>query len=301
MNEGLIKLYRRVSDGYLRLDEKDRAVLRKLNQRETIDVDHVFMVPEDKSINWNCFGGGVEELSRTPTEERFKPEELISGVGNIAWMRAVYGSEHEGKSDQKTVEGREAAGVTNLFNGVCQTVGNRLMAMTKENVDSSKAKGNELVVLIFGKYGYGVEDFVKLIRTKADELNAVKPGTVSAEEVERTVANLEEGLKPKAEIDALIDDLPVPEEVLVSLLGEKVSLFLQGYGEFQQRREEKYQEIVKNRCPGYDVRGEMKAFIIGELKRQETQLRDFLKTEEKVRAILPYPPEAIFAAFENMK
>ena len=205
-------------------------------------------------------------------------------------MRAVYGP-----------VGNAAAGVTNLFNGVCQTVGNRLMAMTKENVDSSKAKGNELVVLIFGKYGYGVEDFVKLIRTKADELNAAKPGTVSAEEVARTVANIEEGLKPKAEVDALIDDLPVPREVLVSLLGEKASLFLQGYGEFQQRREEKYQEIVKNRRPGYDVRGEMKSFIIGELKRQETQLRDFLKTEEKVRAILPYPPEAIFAALENMK
>ena len=45
----------------------------------------------------------------------------------------------------------------------------------------------------------------------------------------------------------------------------------------------------------------MKSFIIGELKRQETQLREFLQAEEKVRAILPYPPEAIFAALENMK
>ena len=290
MNERLINLYGRVSDGYLPLDDKTKAVLRKMHRPEKIDVDHVFMAPDDLSINWNCFGGGIEELTSKDERTRDRVRQLVSGLGNIEWMRAVYGPISSA-----------AAGVTNCFNGVCQTVGNRLMAMTKENVDSSKAKGNELVVLIFGKYGYGVEDFVKLIRTKADELNAVKLGTVSAEEVERTVANLEEGLKPKAEIDALIDDLPVPKEVMVSLLGEKVSLFLQGYGEFQQRREEKYQEIVKNRRPGYDVRGEMKAFIIGELKRQETQLRDFLKTEEKVRAILPYPPEAIFAAFENMK
>ena len=290
MNERLINLYGRVSDGYLPLDDKTKAVLRKMHRPEKIDVDHVFMAPDDLSINWNCFGGGIEELTSKDERTRNRVRSLVSGVGNIEWMRAVYGP-----------IGSAAAGVTNCFNGVCQTVGNRLMAMTKENADSSKAKGNELVVLIFGKYGYGVADFINLIRTKADELNAVKLGTVSAEEVERTVANLEEGLKPKAEIDALIDDLPVPKEVLVSLLGEKVSLFLQGYGEFQQRREEKYQEIVKSRCPGYDVRGEMKAFIIGELKRQETQLRDFLKTEEKVRAILPYPPEAIFAAFENMK
>ena len=290
MNERLINLYGRVSDGYLPLDDKTKAVLRKMHRPEKIDVDHVFMAPDDLSINWNCFGGGIEELTSKDERTRNRVRSLVSGVGNIEWMRAVYGPISSA-----------AAGVVNCFNGVCQTVGNRLMAMTKENADSSKAKGNELVVLIFGKYGYGVADFINLIRTKADELNAVKLGTVSAEEVERTVANLEEGLKPKAEIDALIDDLPVPKEVLVSLLGEKVSLFLQGYGEFQQRREEKYQEIVKNRCPGYDVRGEMKAFIIGELKRQETQLRDFLKTEEKVRAILPYPPEAIFAAFENMK
>lgn len=290
MNERLINLYGRVSDGYLQLDDKTKAVLRKLHRPEKIDVDHVFMAPEDLSINWNCFGGGIEELTSKDERTRKRVRPLVSGLGNIEWMRAVYGP-----------VGNAAAGVTNLFNGVCQTVGNRLMAMTRENVDSSKAKGNELVVLIFGKYGYGVEDFVKLIRTTADELNAAKSGTVSAEEVARTVANIEEGLKPKAEVDALIDDFPVPREVLVSLLGEKVSLFLQGYGEFQQRREEKYQEIVKNRRPGYDVRGEMKSFIIGELKRQETQLRDFLKTEEKVRAILPYPPEAIFAALENVK
>ena len=288
MNERMVNLYGRVSDGYLKLDDTTKAVLRKLHRPERIDVDHVFMAPEDKSCNWNCFGGGIEELARATTAPLVRP--LASGHGNVEWMKAVYGP-----------VGSASAGVTNCFNGVCQTVGNRLMAMTKENVDSSKAKGNELVVLVFGKYGYGVRDFVKLIRMKADELNAAKPGTVSAEEVARTVANIEEGLKPKAEVDALIDDLPVPREVLVSLLGEKVSLFLQGYGKFQQRREEKYREIVKNRRPGYDVRGEMKSFIIGELKRQETQLRDFLKTEEKVRAILPYPPEAIFAALENMK
>lgn len=288
MCERLVNLYGRVSDGYLQLDDKIKAVLRKLNQPETIEVDHVFMTTEDLTPDWNCFGGGVNELKDVQQKKRVR--EIGFGHGNIEWMRSVYGP-----------VGSAAAGVTNLFNGVCQTVGNRLMAMTKENVDSSKAKGNELVVLVFGKYGYGVMDFVKLIRMKADELNAAKPGTVSAEEVARTVANVEEGLKPKSEVDALIDDFPVSREVLVSLLGEKVDPFIRGYAGFQQRREAKYQEIVKNRRPGYDVRGEMKAFIIGELKRQETQLHDFLKAEEKVRAILPYPPEAIFAALENMK
>lgn len=288
MNECLINLYGRVSDGYLRLDDKTKAVLRKLHRPEKIDVDHVFMGPEDRSCNWNCFGGGIEELTRATTAPLVRT--LAFGHGNIEWMRAVYGP-----------VGNAAAGVTNLFNGVCQTVGNRLMAMTKENVDSSKAKGNELVVLVFGKYGYGVEDFVKLIRAKADELNAAKPGTVSDEEVTRTISNIEEGLKPKAEIDALIDDLPVPREVLVSLLGEKVTLFLQGYTGFQQRREEKYQEIIKNKGSCCDVRGEMKSFILGELKRQEEQLRGILKTDEKVRAILPYPPEVIFEALENLK
>lgn len=301
MNERLINLYGRVSENYLQLDDEIRSGLRKLHRSEKIDVDHVFMAPDDMSHDWNCFGGGCNELKSPDAQVRARVRRLESVHGNVDWMAAVYGQMHEGKSDPKTTEGREAAGVTNLFNGVCQTVGNRLMAMTRENADSSKAKGNELVVLVFGKYGYGVEDFVKLIRTKADELNAVKPGTVTAEEVACAAANIEEGLKPKAEVEALIDDLPVPREVLVSLLGDKVALFLQGYGEFQQRREEKYREIVKNRCPGYDVRGEMKAFVIGELKRQEAQLRDFLKTEEKVRAILPYPPEAIFTALENMK
>ena len=291
MNEKLVNLYGRVSDGYLKLDDKVKSVLRKLHRPERIDVDHVFMTPGDFTINWNCFGGGIEELKNQEKKEVEKrPHEIGKGYGNVEWMKSVYGP-----------VGDAAAGVTNLFNGVCQTVGNRLMAMTKENVDSSKAKGNELVVLIFGKYGYGIEDFIKLIRTKADELNAAKPGTVSAEEVARTVANVEEGLKPKAEVDALIDDLPVPREVLLSLLGDKVTLFLQGYAEFQQRREEKYQEIIKNKGSCCDVRGEMKSFILGELKRQEEQLRGILKTDEKVREILPYPPEVIFEALENLK
>lgn len=288
MKERLINLYGRVSDGYLKLDDKIKVVLRKLNQPETIEVDHVFMAPEDLTLDWNCFGGGVNELRNAQLKKRVR--EIGFGHGNVEWMRSVYGP-----------VGSAAAGVTNCFNGVCQTVGNRLMAMTKENVDTSKAKGNELVVLVFGKYGYGVADFINLIRKKADELNAAKPDAVSGEEVARTVANLEAGQKAGSELKALIDDFPVPEEVLVSLLGEKVEPFVLGYAGFQQRREAKYQEIIKTRCPGADVRGEMKAFIIGELKRQETQLRDFIKTEEKVRAILPYPPEAIFAALENMK
>jgi len=292
MNKQKINLYGRVSGGYLasRLDAATRARLQALHLEKLSEVDHVFLAPQDLSYDWNCFGGGLNELRNLNAKSQVR--EIGAAVGNVVWMNEVYRGLGRGDS----------AGINNCFNGVCQNVGNRLMAMAEGDCDASKAKGNELVVLVYGKYGFGVDEFVTLVRDKAIALNARTPGRVAAEDVERVVAKLNEGLKPKSEIDALIDDLPVGfRDRLVSELGANVETFVRGYAGFQERREAKYRELERQHCNMGNIQGEMMAFIVSELKTQEETLRGLLKSEDRVRTILPLPPEAIMAILGSIK
>jgi len=284
LNNQKVNLYGRVSGGYLasRLDAATRARLRALHLEGLEEVDHVFLAPGDLSYDWNCFGGGVNEL-RNPNAKAYV-REIGSAVGNVVWMNEVYRGLGRGDS----------AGVNNCFNGVCQSVGNRLMAMAEGDCDASKAKGNELVVLVYGKYGFGVDEFIALVRERAAALNERMPGCVAAEDVERVVAKLNEGLKPKSEIDALIDDLPLGfRDRLVSELGANVETFVRGYAGFQERREEKYHELERRHRNKGNIQGEMMSFIVSELKAQEETLLGLLKSEDRVRTILPLPPETI--------
>lgn len=200
---------------------------------------------------------------------------MLSVAGNAEWMGAVYGSESEGKGSE-----RPAAGIVNNVGGVCQNVANRLLAMTEENPDVSAADGNPLVVLAFGKYGIDVSGFKRMLRKTAFELNARNRGVavVSAEELDRTIRNVDKGRTAEAEVKSVLANLQASGVArgAIRLDPAKKAAFLSTYSEFQKKRLAKHSEIEARAGSIRDAKQEMKSFLREEFVPVVRQFRDLV-------------------------
>ena len=258
-----------------------------------IKLDHVWVSTEVGPHNWNCYGRG--------RSDNHAPGSRLIGTatGNIDWMAAVYGPEAEGRGGRDNDPA--AAGCVELYHGVCQNAANRILSMTVENADVSKAAANEIVVLTFGKYGFGVDAFIERLRESAERLNKVNPGSVSDEEVNRTLENIRQGTTVKAEFDALTDDLPMLRAVILERTTERQRQeFIDAYLAFQNRRAEAFASIDKDRLPHHDARGKMGEFLKQELKGFLEKVRGQIGPEAYDKALKILPRDA-WELIQNIK
>ncbi len=258
-----------------------------------IKLDHVWVSTEVGPHNWNCYGRG--------RSDNHAPGSRLIGTatGNIDWMAAVYGPEAEGRGGRDNDPA--AAGCVELYHGVCQNAANRILSMTVENADVSKAAANEIVVLTFGKYGFGVDAFIDRLRESAERLNKGNPGSVSDEEVNRTLENIRQGTTVKAEFDALTDDLPMLRAVILERTTERQRQgFIDAYLAFQNRRAEAFASIDKDRLPHHDARGKMGEFLKQELKGFLGKVRGQIGPEAYDKALKILPRDA-WELIQNIK
>ncbi len=246
-------------------------------------LDHVCLCDKEGSHNWNCFGRGRNDIHKTDVRR------LCVATGNAEWLAEVYGREAEGKGGRGDQD-PFAAGVCELFNGVCQNVANRLLALTEENYDVSKANGNELVVLTFGKYGFGIDDFIRRVNDSADRVNARHPNSVSQDDVARAIACLREGQKVAYEFEALTDELPDLRAAFAEKATERDrNEFSLEYAAFQSRRADEFAKLDKASLSNHDARERMGAFLKNEMAAFLTKIRARLgdETYQQVLHVLP--------------
>lgn len=250
-----------------------------------IKLEHVWVSTEIGPHNWNCYGRGRPENHAQGTRL------LGTATGNIDWMAAVYGPEAEGKGGRD--DDPAAAGCVELYHGVCQNAANRILAMTEENADVSKAAANEIVTLAFGKYGFGVEKFIERLKSTADSLNRERSDAVSAEELERTLKHVEQGTTVVAEFEALTDDLPMLRAAILEKTTERQRQeFARAYADFQNRRAEAFAGIDKASLPHHDARGKMGEFLMQELGAFLSKVREQIGSEAYDRALKVLPKDA---------
>ena len=257
----------------------DRYDCDELN---SFKLDHTWLSTESGPHNWNCYGRG--------RDNNHDPDARLMGVahGNVQWMTEVYDPKAEGRSGRDN--NPAAAGVVELLHGVCQNATNRMLAMTEENLDVSKAAGNELVILAFGKYGFGVDRFIERLKATAADLNARRPGSVTEEELRRTLENVNAGTSVSAEFDSLTDDLPQIRDAFMEVATDRQRHeFAEKYAAFQLRRADKFADIEKLDLPRHDARGQMASFLKVELSRLLEYARDSLGVDvySKVISIVP--------------
>ena len=246
-------------------------------------LDHVCMYDKEGSHNWNCFGRGRSDIRNNDARI------LCIASGNAEWLAEVYGRDAEGKGGRDDKDPL-AAGVCELFNGVCQNVANRLLAMTEENYDVSKASGNELVVLAFGKYGFGIDDFIQKVNDSAERVNKLYPNSVSQDAVARAIKCLKEGQKVSYEFEALTDELPDLRAAFVEKTTERDrNAFSVEYAAFQNRRADEFAKLDKASLPDHDARERMGAFLKNEMTAFLTKIRARRGSEtyQQVLHVLP--------------
>ena len=256
------------------------------NELKGFRLDHTWLSTESGPHNWNCYGRGRSNNHDADTRR------IGVAHGNVAWMAAVYGPKAEGRSGRGDND-PAAAGVVELLHGVCQNAANRILAMTEENLDVSKAAGNELVVLAFGKYGFGVDRFVECLKATAADLNAKSPGSVTEEELRRTITNVKAGTTVNAEFYALTDDLPsIRDAFKVSATDRQRIEFAEKYVAFQSRRAEKFAAIEKLHLPNHDARGQMASFLKVELSNLLEYMRGNLGEDVYTQVVSVVPDGA---------
>lgn len=135
---------------------------------------HVFVVSivnGTRKDNWNCFGTGAECLPNA--------QQVSEGPAYVKWADLIN-------------NGTDFAGLKNQVTGVCHNVANRLLVLA--GTDVSGADGDSLAILMYGKYGFNVDQYIERVRTTADTINSEEPGTLSSIEIDGIVNQITGGL-----------------------------------------------------------------------------------------------------------
>jgi hypothetical protein len=130
----------------------------------------VFALP---THDWNCFGGGINQLKTQPTRE------LLRVKGNATWVDRVYGPDRN-----------SPMGLRLKVDCVCHSLSNRLLAMAGTDQDVAEAEGDLFAVLMYGKYGYQLDSFIDQCVKAAKDLNAQQPGCVSPADIDTLAARV---------------------------------------------------------------------------------------------------------------
>ena len=205
-----------------------------------ITVSHTFVA--SPSHNWNCFGTGKEAIATAKV--------LPSGAGSgyEQWAGYIYGP-YDGKGGDCP-----AAGLHVQYDGVCHNAANRILVLA--GVDVSEATGNALVILMYGKYGFNIAQYVQSVRDAAQKVNADAGTTIiTPDEINGVLTRITGD--PTGEFEILERDVLLSHfEDRLKLHGlttDQLNKLRQIYGEFQEERleifnatEERHHGIVSN-------------------------------------------------------
>jgi hypothetical protein len=144
--------------------------------------EHTF-VTGNPAYDWNCFGGGREQVSDPKTRE------ICRVKGNAAWVEKVYGPTRPS----------HPMGLTERVDCVCHSVANRILAMANADQDVAAAKGDLVAVMMYGKYGFQLDSFISQCVTAAGALNQQQAGCVSQPDIDALAARIKNEEEDEAE------------------------------------------------------------------------------------------------------
>lgn len=236
-------------------------------------LDHVF-VATNTSKCWPCYGRGIydEPAARI----------ICEGTGNEEWVVEIAGE----------VTDRSCAGVDHEINGVCHCAANRLLISV--GVDVRRAPGNEIVIPVFGKYGFGLEDFVVRIKDSANRVNNRHPSAISDDAIEQAVQRVLHSKEDECDIlmDDIEDNLHVNiTDIQPALLQEIKSIYFVLY----DKRTSSYENFKTGQLTPAQYRAEMRDNVSIAFH----QVREVLGNDQYLSIIKVNPDIAAMALFGN--
>jgi hypothetical protein len=130
---------------------------------------HTFVM-SDGGGSWRCFGRDNSEALQVPG-----CREIARGLGNTKWAEEICGSDVDHPTGL----------LGERVDAVCHNVANRILVLAGTEV--AGIPGNEAAMLLYGKYGFGVEAFISRLQAAAKRINEAEPGSISKEEIDVVV------------------------------------------------------------------------------------------------------------------
>lgn len=239
-------------------------------------LDHVF-VTSSEGHDWGCFGRGADYIAQARV--------IAEGAGIAEWADLINGT-----------DANSPTGITNFIDGTCHCVANRLLVLA--GTDVSAAKGNELVILLYGKYGFRIQEYVARVQSAAAEVNQKAPGAISDAEVEAVVSRITGSLSD--ELLLLKEDFE--SRVMLKLNGLDVSQksnMRRIYTDFHAKREEAHAGIDRTRRPEdaqTDYIAQMKPLVVQCLRN----MLDTLGSELYGKVFTVSPEQAVAFLLGNL-
>jgi hypothetical protein len=185
----------------------------------SVPTEHTYVLSSDNHT-WNCFGaysGG-------------RP--IRTSNGSSEWAKLLYGP-NEANEDQNAL----AVGMKVRYHGVCQNAANRILALTNDNIDARGSRGNAFATLMFGKFGFNIQQYKDLIQSTGQQVLQAHPGEISLSDIQNVLARIDAGLTPDAELDILHTDLSFEEhDNLPDITDAQRTAFRPIYDNYQKER-----------------------------------------------------------------
>ena len=197
--------------------------------------EHTYLTTSDGE-NFNCFGGNSDgRIVRTAT-------------GSSKWAKLVYGNT-EGLGDDQP-----AAGLRVRYDGVCQNASSRILVLTGDTVDARQTKGNVLAVLLYGKFGFNIEQFIQTVKTTGAQLLGSDPSEIQQSDVDAVLKRIEFGQTPDAELDILHIDIQEQEGVtLPDITDAQRAAFRPIYAHYQSERKAAFLDVANTVTYGTEI------------------------------------------------
>lgn len=192
------------------------------NQIPGVPFEHTFVV-SNRGDNWTCFGRGKEAIGNGA-----RP--LKDGVGLAEWANLLNGADpHYPTAMIQCVE------------GVCQNVANRLLVLA--GTDVSPAEGYLCAVVLYGKYGFHLDEYVAKIKLTAEQLNSQYPGSIPDDALKQVIDRI--GADPSDELSTL--EAHFKGALPASVSAQQTEQLLVPYRDFQAKREAIFEQEWPNK------------------------------------------------------
>ena len=210
-------------------------------------LDHVF-IRSSAGQQWQLFGSNKDIVSpQTP--------QVGSAEISLPWFEHVHGNPDT------------AAGIILKVTGTCQNAANRLLALGGGDV--SRAQGNELVILAYGKYGFKRLEFIERIQKAAELLNGIIPEETVENVTKQIACDCDSDLNGlKQEFDERFNGHPLPKTILDE--------FKRAYVDYHSRREQVFNDLFSKKTDTKNGNKFQKIYI----KKLTIMLQTFLETSQ---------------------
>jgi len=132
---------------------KIKAMAMTSQYKPELGGDHVCVYDTNKRHIWQNFGRG-------PGDAGENKRVIAECDAYIDWLLKFCPPNHI-----------EESGIKFGYNGVCQTIANRELLVATENSDVRKAMVNDVLTIIFGKYGCGLDDLETKLKDSHKAIN----------------------------------------------------------------------------------------------------------------------------------